>query len=449
VTAPGSGGSAKSGDTIIGGALAGLSAQALTWGLGIPTSILIARAVGAQGRGEYYLPVIAGGVALVVFHLSFELASSVVVAERRLTLERASRALSAMVVIVAPLGMAAMLAAFALTRDSVFDDVSTRNYLIAVAVLPVALHAYWLGAVFVLARQIVRAQVALVAGSATYLAGAATLAALGELGVTEVLLLYGASLLVPWLLLVVWSPQVAPIRPSFDRAALRTVAAVGLPLHAGQVFLFLLLKFDVFLVAVYLGTAEVGQYSLAVLVADLAFLLAFPLVQASLPFQAALEVSESASVAFKAARFNLLVAVLIAAVFAATQWWLIPFVYGDDFSDAYDAVLALLPGVCAMAAMRPLALLLARQGRPLLFSGAHMAAFALNVGLNVVLLDPLGIVGAAVASSIAYAALAAVLIGWALRATGMRLRDAFAPQPGDGETVRRIALRLRVPGLRA
>jgi O-antigen/teichoic acid export membrane protein len=433
----------RGGGSVISGAITALSGQALVWLIGFPTSILIARALGAEGRGEYYLPVLAAMVAVVVFNLSLEVANTVAAGEGKFSFDELSRNASLMALTVGPIAMGAMFGVFLLTRESVFEGVETINFAIAAATVPVSLHLAWLASLFLLAKRITRSQIAFVLGSAVYLLGALALTVADELGVRAVLVLYAASVLAPWLLHAYWSADVGSLRPRLDRRLLREVSGYGLKLHPGNVTFYLLLKFDAFLVSVYLGAEEVGIYTLSVLLADLTVLLTYPLVQASIPFQVERSVRDSAPLAFKAARFNFALAVMLAAAFAATMWLVIPGLYGDEFSDAYAALVLLLPGTCAMAVARPLLVLVSRTYRPLLYVGLMLACFVLNVVLNALLLDEIGINGASVASSAAYAVLAVAVVAWSARVAGLPLRRLIAPQPDDWATVTGMMARMR------
>jgi O-antigen/teichoic acid export membrane protein len=278
--------------------------------------------------------------------------------------------------------------------------------------------------------------VAILVGAAVQLAGVALGYASGFLDVTDVLVLYAASIVLPWLLHVRWARRVAPVRPALDRQLARAVVGLGLRLHLGLVSFFLLLRFDVFLVGLYRDPADVGVYSLAVLFAELAWLLTAPLNQAIVPFQAELSARGAAPLAFKAVRFNVALVLTLSAAFAGTLWFFLPRLYGAQFADAYPALLLLLPGIAAVSVVRPLMLVLTRLGRPLLYSATLLAAFALNCGINVVLIPALGINGASIASSVAYVALATASVIWALRAGRLSVREALLPTSADVVTVR-------------
>jgi Na+-driven multidrug efflux pump len=71
----------------------------------------------------------------------------------------------------------------------------------------------------------------------------------------------------------------------------------------------------------------------------------------------------------------------------------------------------------------------------MLASAMSVAALGVNITLNLVLVPGYGILGSAVASSIAYVGLAALQTAWFLRATGASVRDLL-PGPAELEFAR-------------
>jgi O-antigen/teichoic acid export membrane protein len=430
------GGASRQRLTVASGAMTIMGGQLAVYGLGFVASILIARAIGAEGRGLYYLPVVAATACTVVFNLSIENANTVLVSQREYALSRVSRNATLMACVLGPVAVGVMLALWPALDTTVLRGVAFADYAIAACTIPFGLHLLWLANLFLLGRRPGRSQAAYLAGAAVQLAGIVVGYAAGFLDVTEVLVLYAASVVVPWLLHVWWSKGVASVRPVLDPAVVRAVVGLGLRLHLGLISFLLLLRFDVFLVNLYRDPADVGVYSVAVLFAELAWLLTAPLAQAVIPFQAELSAHGAAPLAFKAARFNLAVAFMLSAAFAGTLWFVLPRLYGAQFADAYSALLLLLPGIAGVSVARPLTLVVTRLGRPLLYSATLLAAFALNCAINVTLIPALGINGASIASSIAYLALATALILWVLRTGRLGARDALLPTSADIATVR-------------
>jgi Na+-driven multidrug efflux pump len=72
-----------------------------------------------------------------------------------------------------------------------------------------------------------------------------------------------------------------------------------------------------------------------------------------------------------------------------------------------------------------------------MLSAISLCAFCLNAGLNIVLLRSLGLVGASLASSLAYIVLAVSLLTWTIRASGLSAR-LLLPQREDARTLLRL-----------
>jgi len=424
-----------SGQTVGGGARVALVAQGAAYVLGLVTSVLIARALGPAGRGSYFLPVTAAATVVVLVQLGVEVANTYVHAQRGHSLSALATNATALALAIGPLASVGLVGVYLLTRDSLFSGVQLVPMAVVAVSVPFHLHLLWLSNLCLLAKRLTQTQLATLVGAVIQLGGTAVLATLGALTVSSVLAVYLASVVAPWAVHVQVTRGFATVRPRIDRQVLRDVLGIGGRLHAGVVFWYLLLRVDVFIVAAMLGAADVGLYSLAVLFAELVWLLANPLVVAITPFQAAEDLDDAGRLSFKAARFNVALAFALSAVFAATLWWLLPLAYGQRFAPSYGALVALLPGIIAVAASRPLALWLIRHGRPWVYSATMVGAFGVNVALNVVLIPGLGIAGASLASTIAYTSLAVVHITWALRLGRLRLREALAPQPGDLRTL--------------
>jgi O-antigen/teichoic acid export membrane protein len=427
--------------SIRAGAATVLGAQSLVYLLGLATSIVIARTLGAEGRGSYLLPVTAATIAVSFGQLGVEHANTYLVAERGYSLQRLSSVSAALVLIIGPIAVVAALGFYLVAQDGLLAGVGWVEMLIAAAAIPFGIHNIWLANLCLLGKRLPQTQLAAVMGAAIQTVGAVALAIAGLLTVRGVLVLWLIATIVPWLMHMNAVTGFAPPRPALRREAIAPVLRTGLQFYGVLLFTFLLLRTDLFLVNRYLDVDAVGVYSLAVLLAEMIWLVIQPLVTAVLAYQVDAERQEAGRLSFKAARFNLAIAVLGAAFFAAVGWFAIPAVYGADFTGAYTALMVLLPGIVAAAAARPLGNWLLRQGRPLALSSVCLMAFCLNVVLNLILIPEIGILGASLASSIAYFVLAGCQVVWAMRASRLRVSQAWLPQPGDGTSFRRLVRR--------
>jgi O-antigen/teichoic acid export membrane protein len=418
-------------------AIAAIIAQTVIYAAGFVGSAAIARALGTSGRGQYYVPVVAATMCFVALHLSVEISTAYFYAERRFDLKRLAASSSAIAAIVSPVAVATLLVFYVLAKESTFTGIEFRYVIISAAALPFMFHVTWMAGFYALQHRLAAYQLALLLGALAQSGGLIALATLHQLNVGRVLALFVLSYALPWILSIVWARDLGHFRPRWDPELVRAVIGHGLKIHVGLLAYFALLRVDALLVNTYLGVAAVGIYSVAVLLAELVFMVSTPLATAALPSQATVDIHSAAAVTVKAARFSLLIAATMALALASCGWLAIPLVYGRDFSDAYSALLILLPGVCAMAMCRPAWNWLVRLHRPYMLSAISLCAFCLNAGLNIVLLRSLGLVGASLASSLAYIVLAASLLTWTIRASGLSAR-LLLPQREDARTLLRL-----------
>jgi O-antigen/teichoic acid export membrane protein len=416
--------------TLGGNASVTLVAQMGIFAIGLVISVFVAHALGPSGRGRYYVPVTAVMTCFSVVHLSLEMATTYFHSERLIDLRRLARVAATAALIAGPVGIGLILGTFALTRTSLFAGVHANDVILASLTLPFLLHGTWMVNLMILGGQLRRAQLALFIAAVTQGVLIGVLALVGHLGVREVLLAYVGNSVASWLLLLIWSAQIAPALPTPEGALLARVVRHGIRIHPGYIAYILLLRSDVFLINATLGTREVGLYSLAVLVAQLVWTVSQPLATAALPLQTTADVAEAGRITLRTTRLCLLVAGSLSILVAATTWKVLPLVYGQDFADAYLPLVVLLPGVCAMSIVRPMWNRLLREGRPGQVTAAASGCFVLNAALNLALLPALGLVGASIASSVSYLLLAAILGRWTARAVGV---SPLALLPGRDE----------------
>ena len=186
---------------------------------------------------------------------------------------------------------------------------------------------------------------------------------------------------------------------------------------------FLLLRLDQAFLEHYRGPAEVGIYSLAVYVGELLWLLPGALTPLLVHSSADVDGDRRRDrTAARAVRLGLgltLAAALPLYLLAAP---LLKFAGGGQYLASGAALRALLPGIVAFAPGVVLAGDFIGRGRPHWNTQASVATVAVNVAAVLLIVPRHGAVGAAWASSIAYAAGSAIMLWRFRRATGMSLR---------------------------
>ncbi len=223
--------------------------------------------------------------------------------------------------------------------------------------------------------------------------------ALGELTPFSVLLLTGMTTLITWGGTVMIGARAGLVSWRIDPSALRMGISFGLRAQLGIVFVFLLLRVDQLMVQRVLGFEALGLYSLAATLAELLWLLSDPFATALLRHQVEADGDDDVTLGYATARLGLLLTGSAAVVAWVVIPWAIRVTYGEAFMGAVWPFRLLLPGIVALAVQRPLAAILLKRGRPGLVSAFGAIALALNVGLNLWLLERIGPSAASLSSS--------------------------------------------------
>jgi O-antigen/teichoic acid export membrane protein len=196
----------------------------------------------------------------------------------------------------------------------------------------------------------------------------------------------------------------------FDHQLLRRLLRFGLPTMPAEVSLYLLNFVDRIIIVRSVGLAEAGLYSLAVKFAQgvnvlvRGFQLAWP------PLAYSIRDDGEARRAY-ATVVTLFVA---GCAFVVTgMWlfsrWIVRALAAPEFFDSYEAVGLISTAVTLYAVYMVLVVILGRTGRTEFNLPATLAALAANVVLNLILVPPLGIVGAGLALVASYVVVLALM----------------------------------------
>ena len=246
----------------------------------------------------------------------------------------------------------------------------------------------------------------------------ATLAIVGWLGwgVAGALLASAPALLVP---AIGGMPHIARHGIAFSRTVHAASLRYGARAQVGSILHFLNARFDVLLLSAFASLATVGAYAVAQLVAELVLLFPMALGYVLRPQVAARTTGDSLSRA--AMRLNgTLGAICVLLVLTAGPPMII-FGYGPGFHAALVPFLILVPGMWFLSTGALVQDALSGRGRPGLASLLAGGEVLITVGLDLLLIPRYGAIGGAIGSVCAY-----VFYGVASIVAISRLDDAPA-----------------------
>jgi len=219
----------------------------------------------------------------------------------------------------------------------------------------------------------------------------------------------------------------------------REVLGYGLRTHLGTVAQLSNVRIDVFIMNPLVGTAAVGIYSVAAMLADLVLYVPGAVSQVLFPRVAGSDPRRAAEETAFLARQTIVLAGVPAVLLGIAAQWVVVLFFGVEFEGAIRALWILIPGVIALSFGLILNQYLAGTGRPGLNSIASVISLALNIPLLLVLVPRFGIYGAAAASTLAYMLRTGIVTVFYLRRSGLPASAILVPRPGDFATYRRLA----------
>jgi O-antigen/teichoic acid export membrane protein len=416
-----------------------LAAQIASYALNFVAGIIIARSLGPAGKGTLSLVVLSHVLLLTLSNLGIAAASSFLIAKRGFSLGQVSRhaGVAALVLGLATFGLTVVVVSF-LPADLVSPN--QRIYvLLAAGLVPLALATQFLNGALLGAGQIVWLNALTLAQAIINVVALVLLLLVLQLGLPGGLSAWAATTVVTCLMTIVvtfWRAQRlsghgAGRSTGWNRMLTEEGLHYGIRAYPAGVISFLNLRSDQFILGYLAGTASVGQYSVAVTIAEL--LLFFPrsLATALLPRITGADPDAAKHMAASACRHTIGGALISAAALVPVGL-LIPVLFGEAYRPSMLPFFLLLPGLSAYALAPVLSTYFSGQlGRPIITSLFAAFSLAIDVLLVWVLVPPLAVPGAALASTLAYTVTIIAMVGYFRRLTGVGLREMVVVRTED------------------
>jgi antigen flippase len=410
---------------------------------GAGATILIARVLGPDGSGAYYVAQSLLLLLTVSVSLGIEHGIAYYVSSGDWGPRRASSVALRMALAVGLLGAALGLAARLLV-PSAFASLSVGETAAVVGGLPFGLTWFYVSFIALATDRYeayvippaAQSALALVLVAPGALAFDVTGAVVG-LAVSNAIVGTGAA---------IWARRALPgsAAPT-ERPMLRRAISFGIKGYAANALQLLNYRLDLFILSAVASTAAVGRYSVAVAVTSVLWLLPQGLSDVLFPRVARLSAREGQDaethremVEVKSLRHVTLAVVAATAVLAGALLLLVVPVYGEDFRPAIDLGLILLPGVALIGISGVLSATIVGRGKPIYSLYIALITTPLTIGLYAGLIPWLDATGAAIASSGSYAASFVLACFFYRRVTGRNPLPLLRPGRSELDDLRAL-----------
>ncbi|TCL61804.1 O-antigen/teichoic acid export membrane protein [Hydrogenispora ethanolica] len=213
-------------------------------------------------------------------------------------------------------------------------------------------------------------------------------------------------------------------RRNVQPGLLREMLSFGWQLGLINLVTFLNYRVDMFLVAKFLGSRQLGFYSIAVSGAEMLWFTSSAIGTAIYARVGMVEHEAASRLTARAARHTLVINMVLGFLMWLGFEFLLPFVYGEIYRPSLVPFRILLPGVLAYGLAGIFSTFFANQlGKPkfsLLISSISMSV---NIIVSLLLIPRLGMSGGAWATTLSYIISIMVLLGIFCRQTKLPLRE--------------------------
>lgn len=416
--------------------------------LALASGALIARALGADGRGAYALFIVSAAFGQVILGLGIGNAAIYYLNKREMLLRDIVGAVH--VVVVASIGITALIVAVVAPIDGNFTTMRGHELgftgesifgggispWLLVLVVPLLLYNSLLRLLLQGLSRFGDLGIASIGQQVIVLSLVALAIAVRDFDATDAVLIFAiaSATSAAYSILRIGLRHVDLVwllRPRL--AVISRLARWGAQGEVGNVLQLANYRLDQYIVRDFVGLTAVGVYAVGTSMAEAVFVLANAVALVLLPKMTSTQPEDAAWMAPVASRNTMVVAGGGAIVLAAIAPLLIPAVFGDEFRESVQALWLLLPGTVALAGSKVLTSYIFSQGRPLVNTGITVVSLVVTIVADLALIPRFGVNGAAAASSLAYVAhFAAALYAYS-RISGQPPLAAIVPQRSDAE----------------
>jgi len=409
--------------------------------MGIISGVILARWLGPYDRGLLALVLLVPSTVVTITKLGVSQATIYYINRREASVDRVA---SNSVMLALVLGALSALLVWGL-RDNVLaivlKDIPSWALGIALLRVPMLLLDNYLYGILQATGQFTVYNTRLLISEALRLLLVAILVMGFDLGLLAAVVIYTSIGFVNmgWLLFTM--SRTVRFRLEFDRPLLANMLSFGVRSYLQVVTAHLLLRISIYMVQIYLGTAQTAFYALALHFTELVLEVPQAIGLVLYPRLAALPEEEIHRLSAQTCRRTLIVTAPAALGMALLGPWIITLWYGQAYAPAGAPLPWAAVGVAMMAIFVIITRSFTARSKQRVNTTAGIVALVANVLLNTYLIPNYGIVGAALATAISYTGACVILIAAFCAESGLSWTTVVVPTREDFRFFLEIAQR--------
>jgi len=369
-------------------------------GMGVLTSIIVARTLGPSGKGILVALGAMVGIALQFGNLGIHAANTYFVTKER---TKTSILIGNSFWLALIIGLILLSSAylFLFQHSGALGNIDFLLAMISLMVVPFALLTYFWQNILVGLNKIKPYNLILIIQQFLYLIGAIIILLVLRKDIFPLVIFNTLITVIITFLFGFYLIKIKEFSLKFDKDLIQKSLTYGFKVYLSCFFAYLVLRSDLFILNYFIGSVETGLYSIAANFVDGIIIL--PSIIALLLLPKAVEnLSQSGELIAKTARISAIIIGIIclgAVIFGRPA---INFMFGSIFDKSFIPLLILIPGAFFFALETILAQYFAAHNRLIPIIYYWIIATILNIGLNIVFIPTYGMVAAAASSLFAY-----------------------------------------------
>ncbi len=423
-----------------------LVTRVAAFGFSLVTNIILARALGPEGRGIYAVAVLIPAVISLLVQLGIGPANVYYLSKGLIDPDELVAHSIALALLLGIVFFLLVIGYVEVSKTAQFLGIASQYALVACLALPFVLLTVFLMGILQGAQRFVHFNLLLLSQYALP-AVALVVALLLHRSTLSAVASYTASTA---LTAGVALYCVAPLPRAFVRMRRRTLRSLlrfGLISYLSTVTSFVNYRFDVFIVNFFAGARQVGLYSVGTGLAEIVWYISNAASIVLAPRAAAAEREEADRLTESVGRVVAFTTLVAAGLLALAAPLIVVVFFGTAFAESVWAVWLLLPGIVTFAVGRILSMYLLGRNKLTIDLLAASTGTVVTIALDLVLIPRFGFRGAAVASSIAYTCAMLVNLVWVTRNSSISLRALLIPRRHDARVIWTRIKAAGLPGL--
>lgn len=391
--------------------------------IGLATSVIISRTLGDHLQGVYNLAVFMPTMMYNFLNLGQDVSVTYYLSNKKISKKEAIDNMLPVLIFYTIASTSIGIVSIVLLKEKMFNDVPYTTLMLALLISPLTYLNNNLSAVLKSEGNFKVLNKIQVINKLIYF----TICTILFLLISVDIVILANIIILMVSIITIWRKlEIRDIKFKFNTEYQKNNFSYGFKSYLANMITFLNYRLDTFLIkALTKSTASVGQYSVAVTLAELVWVFSSAISSVMFPYVASIESDEEKS-KITSSTFKI---VMVFTFFVITVLLLgsnlIGVIYGPRYYGSIAPFRALLLGIFSLSLGKILANDIAARGKPELNALSNFIGLITNVTLNIILIPKFGIVGAALATSISYTFTSIMFIGSFLKLTGLTLKQLF------------------------